>query len=85
MQSSGWPLIRRGCLSRGLTLFHLLRRSGMQDVSLAFGVGLIEDALEGHCWLVRDRAPYLEARPDVTDRFREVWVIAGPEVATARA
>ena len=55
----GRPLVRRGCLTRGLTLYRFLRRAGA-DVELCFGVGSVAAAIEGHCWLERDGLPYLE-------------------------
>ena len=67
----GHPLVRRSCLTRGLTAYHFLRQTGL-DVSLAFGIGRIEGALTGHCWLVKDGEPYLEAR-DPRSRFMTVY------------
>lgn len=60
----GRPLVRPGCLTRGATLYHFLRRAG-SDVSLCFGVGQVPeagDAPVGHCWLLRGGEPYLEPR-----------------------
>ena len=63
---AGWPLVRRGCLTRGITRYRFLRRAGF-DVSLRFGVGEVDGRLEGHCWLVQDGRPFLEKRdPDFT-------------------
>ena len=63
MLQAGRPLVRRGCLTRGFTLYYFLRRSGV-DVSLTFGMGKVErgDGFEGHCWLVLDGEPFLEPR-----------------------
>jgi Transglutaminase-like superfamily len=66
------PVIQPGCLVRGLTLYHFLRKAGV-DVSLAFGVGGVGDSFTGHCWLVKGGAPFLE--PDLpgvvyTETFR---------------
>lgn len=61
---AGRPLVRRGCLTRGVTLYYFLRRAGV-DVSLCFGVGASSDqadGFDGHCWLVKDGEPFLEAR-----------------------
>jgi hypothetical protein len=55
----GRPLIARLCLTRGFTLYFFLRRAGV-DASLVFGLGKVNDAFSGHCWLVRDGKPYLE-------------------------
>ena len=59
----GTPLIRPGCLTRGLTLYYFLRRAG-EDVTLRFGARwrngeFIEEA--GHCWLEKDGEPFLES------------------------
>jgi hypothetical protein len=56
----GGPLYRRKCLSRGLTLFYFLRKEGV-DVTLCFGMGKVAGEFEGHCWLVKDGEPFLEA------------------------
>src|SRR6185437_14563355 len=53
--SAGRPLIRRGCLTRSVTLYYFLRRAGA-DVSLQFGMGISTekaDGFDGHCWLVK--------------------------------
>jgi hypothetical protein len=55
----GRPLVQHGCLTRGLTLYRFLRQAGL-DVELCFGMGSVGDALQGHCWLERGGAPYLE-------------------------
>jgi hypothetical protein len=63
MLQAGRPLVRRGCLTRGVTLYYFLRRAGV-DVALAFGMGPVSggDGFDGHCWLVLDGEPYLEPR-----------------------
>ena len=72
---AGWPLVRRGCLVRGITRYRFLRRAGF-DVSLRFGIGDVDGRFEGHCWLVRDGRPFLEKRdPRLT--YTEIWRI-GP-------
>lgn len=53
---SGRPLVRRGCLTRGLTRYYFLRQAGI-DVSLCFG---ITQGGAGHCWLEQDGRPFLE-------------------------
>ncbi len=58
-QRAAAPLVRSGCLTRGLTLYWLLRRGGA-PVELCFGVGRLGHEFAGHCWLVRDGRPYLE-------------------------
>lgn len=70
----GKPLVRTGCLTRGLARYYFLRRAGM-DVSLHFGMGRVGEAKEflGHCWLTCDGQPYLEAadpRPLYTEMAR---------------
>jgi hypothetical protein len=64
----GRPFVRKGCLVRGLTLYHFLRQAGA-DVRLQFGLGragaegdTFGDGYDGHCWLVKDGEPFLEAR-----------------------
>lgn len=52
--------LRHTCLSRGLTRYFFLRRAGA-DVRLVFGLGQIDGAYEGHCWILRDGAVYQEA------------------------
>ena len=59
----GAPLVRPGCLTRGLTLYYFLRRAGV-DVTLRFGARrrngeLTEEA--GHCWLEQGGEPFLES------------------------
>lgn len=63
MLQAGRPLVRRGCLTRGITLYYFLRRAGV-DVGLHFGMGRFSagDGFDGHCWLVLDGEPYLEPR-----------------------
>jgi len=70
---SGYPLIRTGCLTRGITLFYFLRRAGV-DVRLAFGMGRPLGDDEGHCWLVKDGLPYLE-KVDPRESFAEIYSI----------
>jgi hypothetical protein len=72
------PLVRTGCLTRGLTLFWFLRRAGL-DVELRFGLDpQTEQPTDGHCWLTLNGEPYLE-RQDL-DRFTELYRL--PLVAT---
>jgi hypothetical protein len=56
----GQPLVRPGCLTRGITGYYVLRRAGL-DVALCFGMGPVCDpAAAGHCWLVLCGEPVLE-------------------------
>ena len=57
--AAGHPVVRPGCLTRGLTLYWFMSRAGA-DVHLQFGMGRPAGELEGHCWLVRNGEPYLE-------------------------
>jgi hypothetical protein len=66
----GHPLVRPGCLTRGLTLYFALRRAG-DDVSLCFGVGEDGGQATGHCWLDKAGRPLLE-RVDPLTKFTEV-------------
>jgi hypothetical protein len=66
------PLVRSGCLTRGLTLFWFLRRAGL-DVELRFGLDAAQDApTEGHCWLSVGDEPFLE-KVDPRLRFAELY------------
>jgi hypothetical protein len=60
---AGRPLLRRGCLTRGVTLYYCLRRAGI-NVELSFGMGRVSrgDGFDGHCWLELNGSPYLEPR-----------------------
>ncbi len=74
----GRPLIRRGCLTRGLTLYYFLSRAGV-DVTLCFGIGKVGehgDGFDGHCWLVKDGEPYLEPR-DPRPLYTEMYTFGG--------
>ena len=77
----GRPLVRRGCLTRGVTLFYFLRRAGL-DVDLCFGAGSLGGEFAAHCWLEREGVPFLE---DVDPRgiFAEMYRVpsAVPEPA----
>ena len=67
------PLVRAGCLTRGLTLFYFLRRAGV-DVSLCFGMRREAGEFDGHCWLTRGGAPFLE-RQDPRPIYAHVFTI----------
>ncbi|HEY6888870.1 MAG TPA: lasso peptide biosynthesis B2 protein [Solirubrobacter sp.] len=64
------PVVRTGCLTRGLTLFWFLRRQGVA-VELRFGLDPTGVA-DGHCWLTLDGEPYLE-HEDPRPRFAELY------------
>ncbi len=66
----GQPLVRPGCLTRGVSLYYALRREGM-DVALCFGVGPQDGVMAGHCWLEWEGHPVLE-RVDPLSSFTEV-------------
>ncbi len=57
--SVGRPLIRSGCLTRGITLYYFLSRAGF-DIRLCFGMGNVEGEFAGHCWLVQAGEPLME-------------------------
>ena len=67
----GLPFVRQGCLVRGVTSYYFLRRAGL-DVSLRFGVGVIDGAYAAHCWLVKDKEPFMEVR-DPRRFFTEIY------------
>jgi len=52
--------VRAECLVRGVTRYYFLRRAGL-SIGLVFGMGTVNGRLEGHCWLVKDGRPFLEA------------------------
>jgi hypothetical protein len=56
-----------------VSLLWILRGRGV-DVELAFGIGGPNDEHQGHCWLVRDGEPYLEAE-QFGGRFVELYRI----------
>lgn len=74
---AGRPLLRRGCLTRGATLYYFLCRAGL-DVCLCFGMDVTGAVAGGrfgqigHCWLVRDGTPYLETH-DPRSLYSEVY------------
>ncbi len=70
-QKVGSPLIRSGCLTRGLALYYFLNRSGL-DVALCFGIGKIKGEFLGHCWLVKDGEPFLETK-DPRPLYRQTY------------
>jgi hypothetical protein len=71
----GRPLVRPGCLTRGVTRYYFFRRDGM-DVSLCFGMGQVKEEFVGHCWLVKDGVPFLERR-DPRPLYEEMYRISG--------
>lgn len=66
----GHPVVRPGCLTRGVTLYYALRRCGIV-VDLCFGVGPDGGVMAGHCWLDLDGRPVLE-RVDPRSKFTEI-------------
>jgi Transglutaminase-like superfamily len=78
--SAGRPVVRPGCLTRGLTHYYFLRRAGV-DVELQYGLAHPIGKADGHCWLVRDGEPFLE-RDDPRGRYVETYSIPS---APARA
>ena len=69
---AGRPLVRPGCLTRGVTRYYFFRRNGL-DVSLCFGMGQIKEEFVGHCWLVKDGVPFMETwdpRPLYSEMYR---------------
>jgi hypothetical protein len=71
----GHPLVRPGCLTRGVTRYYFFRRDGM-DVSLCFGMGQVTEDFVGHCWLVKDGAPFMETR-DPRPLYAEMYCFSG--------
>lgn len=79
---AGAPAVRPGCLTRGVTLYYFLRRSG-EPVTLEFGIGEVGGEPVGHCWLTRDGEPFLESR-DPRPVFRALYSFPAPMVGPAR-
>jgi hypothetical protein len=71
----GRPLVRPGCLTRGVTRYYFFRRYGM-EVSLCFGMGQVDGKYVGHCWLVKDGVPFMETR-DPRPLYSEMHRISG--------
>jgi hypothetical protein len=70
----GWPIVRRGCLVRGITRYRFLREAGI-DTTLCFGIGRLpgQESFTGHCWLEMDGralAEPREPRPIYTETYR---------------
>jgi hypothetical protein len=45
-------------------------------VSLCFGIGQVKEEFVGHCWLVKDGVPFMEAR-DPRPLYAEMYRISG--------
>lgn len=73
--AAGRPLVRSGCLVRGLTAYRELRSAGLPAV-LCFGIGSPRGAPAGHCWIELGGEPLGERR-DPRAAFRETYRIAG--------
>lgn len=67
----GWPIIRKICYPRGLTLYYFLNREGM-NVGLNFGAEKVQRDLIGHCWLVKDGIPFSELE-DPRTHYKEIY------------
>lgn len=72
------PLVRPGCLTRGLTLYRFLRRAGA-DVALHFGLTRAPGGVagDGHCWLTLSGEPLAEKR-DPRPLYLETFRLPGP-------
>ena len=71
----GRPLVCPKCLTHAVTLYYFLRRAGM-DLTLCFGAARKESRLveaAGHCWLVKDGEPFLEAHDPRTNFVPIYW------------
>ena len=77
----GKPLIRPGCLTRGVTSYYFLKRAGA-DVTLCFGMGNVNAEWVGHCWLTSHGEPILEAT-DPRKQFVLTYSIPQPGPAAA--
>jgi hypothetical protein len=72
-------LVRRGCLTRGITLYFFLCRAGL-DIELHFGAGEVKGSFEGHCWLEKDGEPFLEAT-DPRPYFSSIYCVRAQTTA----
>ncbi len=79
--AAGRPFVRSGCMVRGLTLYHFLRRAGA-EVSLRFGAGEMNGRFAAHCWIVYQGEPLAEPR-DPRPLFTETWRIEPASMRTA--
>ena len=79
--AAGWPIVRRGCLTRGLTRYRFLRELGA-DVSLTFGIAPGSGDWAGHCWLELAGEPLAEPR-DPRPTYAEMWRIPPPPAIDA--
>ena len=75
----GWPLVRTGCLTRGITMYRFLSRAGV-PVSLHLGAGVVDGRFAAHCWVERDGAPVREPR-DPRPLFTSIHVITADQAA----
>jgi hypothetical protein len=73
----GAPLIRPTCMTRGLILYHFLRRAGL-DVALCFGAGYPHGEFAAHCWLMHAGQPFME-QGDPHAWFTELYRLSGDE------
>lgn len=73
----GKPLVRPGCLTRGVTNYYFLKRAGA-DVTLCFGIGRVGEEFAGHCWLTAQGEPIFEAT-DPRIRFARTYCIPHPD------
>lgn len=69
----GRPLVRAKCLTRGVTLYYFLSRTGV-DLTLVFGATSVDGQFSAHCWLVRDGMPFAE-EPDPGDQYAVLYTI----------
>jgi len=82
--ATGSPVVRSGCLVRGLTLYRFLRGAGA-DISLHFGVGAMRGRFAAHCWIVYGGEPLAEPR-DPRPLFTETWRVASsPRLSQKRS
>lgn len=81
----GRPLVRSGCLARGLTRYYFLRRAGV-PVALCFGIPQRDgkvSAERGHCWLELEGKPILE-QSDPRAGFLPIYRLPGGETGTLK-
>jgi hypothetical protein len=67
------PIARHSCYARGVVRYYFLRSAGA-DVRLVFGLGNVDGAYEGHCWVEQSGEPYREPR-DPRPIFTPVYAV----------
>lgn len=80
----GRPLVQAKCLTRAVTLYYFLSRSGV-DLTLIFGATSVDGKFSAHCWLEHDGRAFAED-PDPGNDYAVLYTIPAqaPSPATGR-